>query len=60
MYLSPRETQLLPEFLSSPSPVTIQKLLKLLKVSKRTVYRELDTLEVSVKSVNASVKKVAR
>lgn len=60
MYLSPREKQLLAEFLSSPSPVTIQKMMNLLKVSKRTVYRELDNLEVSLKSVNASLKKVAR
>ena len=60
MYLSPREKQLLAEFLSSPSPVTIQKMMNLLKVSKRTIYRELDNLEVSLKSVNASLKKVAR
>ena len=52
MYLSPREKQLLAEFLSSPSPVSIQKMMNLLKVSKRTVYRELDNLEVSLKSVN--------
>ena len=60
MYLSPREKQLLAEFLSSPSPVSIQKMMNLLKVSKRTVYRELDNLEVSLKSVNASLKKAAR
>ena len=33
MYLSPREKQLLAEFLSSPSPVSIQKMMNLLKVS---------------------------
>ncbi|HAP7497267.1 TPA: HTH domain-containing protein, partial [Enterococcus faecium] len=60
MYLSPREKQLLAEFLSSPSPVSIQKMMNLLKVSKRTIYRELDNLEVSLKSVNASLKKAAR
>ena len=48
MYLSPREKQLLAEFLSIPSPVSIQKMMNLLKVSKRTIYRELDNLEVSL------------
>ncbi len=35
-------------------------MMNLLKVSKRTVYRELDNLEISLQSVNASLKKVAR
>ena len=35
-------------------------MMNLLKVSKRTIYRELDNLEVSLKSVNASLKKAAR
>lgn len=60
MYLSPREKELLTELINSPTPVSIQKMVNVLRVSKRTVYRELEQLERSLKEVNASLKKIAR
>ncbi|WP_165005306.1 MULTISPECIES: BglG family transcription antiterminator [unclassified Enterococcus] len=60
MYLSPREKQLLTELINSPSPVSIKRMMNLLKVSRRTVYRELDNLELSLKSEGAHLQKVGR
>ncbi|MGM9903241.1 MAG: BglG family transcription antiterminator [Enterococcus sp.] len=60
MYLSPREKQLLTELITSPSPVSIQRLMNLLKMSRRTVYRELEQLELSLKEVGATLEKVSR
>lgn len=60
MYLSPREKELLTELINSPAPVSIQKMVNVLRVSKRTVYRELEQLERSLKEVNASLKKITR
>ncbi|MFV0559366.1 MAG: BglG family transcription antiterminator [Enterococcus sp.] len=60
MYLSTREKQLINELLHSSTPVTIDRMMTILKVSKRTVYRELDQLDLSLKVFDAQLKKVAR
>ncbi|MEY8445152.1 PRD domain-containing protein [Enterococcus ratti] len=60
MYLSPREKQLMTELINSPTPVTIKRMMTLLEVSKRTVYRELENLENSLKAENASLRRVSR
>lgn len=41
MFLSPREKELLTELVNQPNGVSINQMISLLKVSKRTVYREL-------------------
>lgn len=60
MYLSTREKQLISELLHSSTPVSVERMMTVLKVSKRTVYRELDQLALSLKAVDAQLKKVTR
>ena len=60
MYLSTREKQLISELLHSSTPVSVDRMMTVLKVSKRTVYRELDQLALSLKAVDAQLKKVTR
>lgn len=60
MFLTPRETLILKELLHSASPVTVERLMSLLKVSKRTVYRELANLELSMESIGAKLEKESR
>ncbi len=60
MFLTPRETIILKELLHSASPVTVERLMSLLKVSKRTVYRELANLELSLESIGAKLEKESR
>ncbi|CZR01178.1 phosphoenolpyruvate-dependent sugar phosphotransferase system eiia 2 [Trichococcus palustris] len=57
MFLTPRETIILKELLHTASPVTVEHLMSLLKVSKRTVYRELANLELSLESIGAKLEK---
>ncbi|MFW7394948.1 BglG family transcription antiterminator, partial [Vagococcus fluvialis] len=60
MILSPREKQLLTELLNSTKEVSVNQMIGLLKVSKRTVYRELDSLIETLHSIDIEVKKVSR
>lgn len=60
MILSPREKQLLTELLNSTKEVSVNQMISLLKVSKRTVYRELDSLIETLNSIDVEVKKVSR
>lgn len=60
MFLSPRELLLLTELMTSSEPVSVDRMMSLLKVSKRTVYRELSNLEHSLKTIGAELKKVSR
>lgn len=49
MFLTNRETLLLTELMNSTGPVSLDRMMQVLKVSKRTVYRELANLEKSWK-----------
>lgn len=60
MFLTTRETVLLTELVNSPTPVSVNRMMNLLKVSRRTVYRELENLETSLASMGATLEKVAR
>nr|WP_279010596.1 PRD domain-containing protein [Vagococcus fluvialis] len=60
MILSPREKQLLTELLNNTKEVSVSQMIGLLKVSKRTVYRELDSLIETLHSIDIEVKKVSR
>ncbi|HCM89799.1 MULTISPECIES: PRD domain-containing protein [Vagococcus] len=60
MFLTPREKILLTELLNSPASVSINQMLTLLKVSRRMVYRELDSLTQSLASIDVDVKKISR
>lgn len=60
MFLSPREKQLLAELLNSPEGVSINQMVTLLKVSRRTVYRELESLSDSLAELGVSLEKVSR
>ena len=60
MILSPREKQLLTELLNSTKEVSVNQMISLLKVSKRTVYRELDSLIETLNNIDVEVKKVSR
>ena len=60
MFLTKRETILLTELMNSNSPVSMDRMMQLLKVSKRTVYRELANLENSLRTVGASLEKEGR
>lgn len=46
--------------MTSSEPVSVDRMMSLLKVSKRTVYRELSNLEHSLKTIGAELKKVSR
>lgn len=60
MLLSQREVILLTELVNTDEPVSLTKMMSLLKVSKRTVYREIENLERSLASIDARLEKVAR
>ena len=60
MFLTKRETILLTELMNSNGPVSMDRMMQLLKVSKRTVYRELANLENSLRTVGASLEKEGR
>lgn len=60
MILTQRETLLLNELLVHAEPVSFTHMMNLLKVSKRTVYRELANLETSLKSLDAAIEKSGR
>lgn len=60
MFLSPRELILLKELIDAPEPVSIERMKSLLKVSRRTVYREITQLEQSLASIDAQLEKVGR
>ena len=60
MFLSPRELILLKELVDAPEPVSIDRMKSLLKVSRRTVYREISQLEQSLASINAALEKAGR
>lgn len=60
MLLTTRETQLLTELLNSPTTVSLDQMMSILKVSKRTLYRELANLETTLNTVDASLVKVGR
>lgn len=60
MFLSPRELMLLKELIATPEPVSVERMTSLLKVSRRTVYREITQLEQSLASINAQLEKVGR
>ena len=53
MFLTNRETLLLTELMNSTGPVSLDRMMQVLKVSKRTVYRELANLEKSLETVGA-------
>ena len=57
MFLTTRETVLLTELVNSPTPVSVNRMMNLLKVSRRTVYRELENLETSLASMGATLEK---
>ncbi|MFW7394951.1 HTH domain-containing protein [Vagococcus fluvialis] len=57
MILSPREKQLLTELLNNTKEVSVSQMIGLLKVSKRTVYRELDSLIETLHSIDIEEKK---
>ena len=60
MFLTNRETLLLTELMNSTGPVSLDRMMQVLKVSKRTVYRELANLEKSLETVGATLEKVGR
>lgn len=60
MFLSPRELILLKELMATSEPVSVERMTSLLKVSRRTVYREITQLEQSLASINAQLEKVGR
>lgn len=60
MFLSNREMALLTELMNNKGPVSLEHMMNLLKVSKRTVYRELSNLELSLKETDAKIEKVGR
>ncbi|EPH94712.1 PRD domain protein [Enterococcus faecalis 13-SD-W-01] len=60
MLLTQRETLILNELLEHTEPVSLVHMMDLLKVSKRTVYRELANLETSLQSFDTSIVKSGR
>lgn len=60
MFLSPREKEVLIELINHPNGVSLNQMVTLLKVSKRTVYRELETLEESLQGIGGTLKKNSR
>ncbi|KPG71971.1 BglG family transcription antiterminator [Enterococcus sp. RIT-PI-f] len=60
MFLTKRETILLTELMNSAGPVSLDRMMQVLKVSKRTLYRELANLENSLQRVDASLEKSGR
>lgn len=60
MYLTPRQKLILREVLASPKGVSIDKLVNLLKVSKRTVYREIAVLMETLSAYNIEFDKQSK
>lgn len=60
MFLSPREKELLTELVNQPNGVSINQMISLLKVSKRTVYREIENLNTTLSKIDAQLNKVGR
>ena len=60
MFLSPREKELLTELVNHPNGVSINQMISLLKVSKRTVYRELETLTETLEKAAIQLNKAGR
>lgn len=60
MYLSQREAVILGELLQRNQALTLEEILHLLKVSRRTVYRELANLEASLEEVGAQLDRSER
>lgn len=57
MYLSQREALILDQLLYNHSEIPISSLQNLLQVSRRTVYREITSLEASLKPLNIHIVK---
>lgn len=57
MYFSPREQNFLKVMIDYPEGVTIQKFQDLFNISKRTVYREISSMEKSLKFLDIQVEK---
>ncbi|MGI6155982.1 MAG: BglG family transcription antiterminator [Enterococcus lemanii] len=60
MFLSQREATILSELLQRQQALSLDEMMQLLKVSKRTVYREVANLEASLEEVGAQLDRVAR
>lgn len=60
MFLSPREKELLTELVNQPNGVSINQMISLLKVSKRTVYREIENLSEKLNKIDAHLNKIGR
>lgn len=60
MFLSPREKELLTELVNQPNGVSINQMISLLKVSKRTVYREIENLSETLNKIDAHLNKIGR
>lgn len=58
MYLNHREQIILSELLRNETSVSLEQLVRLLKVSKRTVYREISNLEQSIQSYHATIERI--
>lgn len=57
MYFSPREQNFLKVMIDYPEGVTVQKFQDLFNLSKRTVYREISSIEKSLKFLDIQVEK---
>ncbi|MGX7124577.1 BglG family transcription antiterminator [Enterococcus viikkiensis] len=55
MYFSIREKKILSLLLEYPNGITSEELQDLLQVSKRTVYREISSIEKTIKSVDVQI-----
>lgn len=60
MFLSPREKELLMEFMNHPKELSINQMISVLKVSKRTVYRELENLTETLLTIDVQIEKAGR
>lgn len=58
MYLNYREQIILSELLRHENSVSLNQLVRLLKVSKRTVYREISNLEQSIQNEDATIERI--
>ena len=59
MFLSPREQQLLTEIYNSSEGISVNRMESLLQVSRRTVYRELESLTESLEEYEIELKRIA-
>jgi mannitol operon transcriptional antiterminator len=59
MYLSAREKFILQEFvIADQHTISVEHLMNILSITDRSVYRELDSLDLQLNSVNAEIRKV--